>query len=813
MNYKKLLRLTGSNLSMLVLIATVLLTLSLSAQESSEQGAAGSSQQITPGVSVDAAHKSSDLATSVTTERNEGETGLGFQVKQSAEFGGRISHFTGSEGMWDTLVNLGTGPRLLEYSLDMHSPNHTGVLFDDLTFSNFGYGGDPNDVTRLRMQKGRLYTLTGNFRRDQNIFDYSLFANPLNPAGSNPTVFILHSPHEFLLTRRMNDVNLNLFPLSSVRLRLGWSRVVNEGNTFSSVHEGTEASLLQPTLNTTDNYQFGVSFRFIPRTSLNYDQFYTFFKGDTTAGLDSGAIFGIPQVTLSTGVPVNLGFPFNTPAGQPCATPILSTGFVNPACNGFINYLRTGRSRNSFPTEQITLQSNYFRRVDIAARFNYSDAEASTPDFNELFNGLITRNRVRIFDQAGAALSKRISATADFGITYRLTDRLRLVDNFRFNNFRIPGNWSYVTTNLVGATLTSTPNVFTPATCPPPFTAATCPQHLTASPADVVVDNLSNFLRQDQKVNTFLVEYDFTKRVTAHVGYRYERREITHNDADLQLQTFFPNNAKRGACASGPVDANGVCQAVVTDSDQNNLEINGHSGLVGFSARPTDNLRVSADVEFFSADNAYTRISPRHMQEYKVRSTYRPVDWANLGASIVWHENRNPSFDIGNFQHNRSFAFTSTFAPPDSQWGVDLSYDYQDIFSQTNICFVSTPTPPGALSCGAPFLQGLSFYNSFTNYAAGSLYFKPIPRVTTGVGYTITSTTGNTLILNPNAPAGPLNFNYHLPMATLAVELTKNLVYKTNWNYYGYNEKSDPGPTLPRDVRGNVFTLSLRYSM
>jgi hypothetical protein len=33
------------------------------------------------------------------------------------------------------------------------------------------------------------------------------------------------------------------------------------------------------------------------------------------------------------------------------------------------------------------------------------------------------------------------------------------------------------------------------------------------------------------------------------------------------------------------------------------------------------------------------------------------------------------------------------------------------------------------------------------------------------------------------------------------------------WNYYDYHEKSDPGPTLPRDFRGNVFTVSMRYSM
>jgi hypothetical protein len=71
---------------------------------------------------------------------------------------------------------------------------------------------------------------------------------------------------------------------------------------------------------------------------------------------------------------------------------------------------------------------------------------------------------------------------------------------------------------------------------------------------------------------------------------------------------------------------------------------------------------------------------------------------------------------------------------------------------------------------------------------------------------------GTSLLLNPNAPLGSLQLNYHLPTAVLAVELAKNWTWKSEWNHYGYNEKSDPGPTAPRDARGNVFTLGLRYA-
>lgn len=176
-------------------------------------------------------------------------------------------------------------------------------------------------------------------------------------------------------------------------------------------------------------------------------------------------------------------------------------------------------------------------------------------------------------------------------------------------------------------------------------------------------------------------------------------------------------------------------------------------------------------------------------------------------------ENSNNTSDIGNKQHNRSYVINSVLSPADAKWGLDLSYDYNDVFSQTNICFVATPVPVGSLSCGTPFLSGVSVYSEKTNVGSGSIYLKPTKRVTAAVGYTVTSSNGSTLILNPIAPTGPLSFNYHLPTGSLVIQMAKNLAFKGGWNYYDYNEKSDPGPTLPRDFRGNSFTLSLRYSM
>ena len=140
-----------------------------------------------------------------------------------------------------------------------------------------------------------------------------------------------------------------------------------------------------------------------------------------------------------------------------------------------------------------------------------------------------------------------------------------------------------------------------------------------------------------------------------------------------------------------PLNPDGTCTVEVeaADAGEDFIQINGHTGLIGFSARPTERLRMSADAEFFSGDNTFFRITPRHLQDYRFRANYKANEWATLGAAVRILENRNTSLDIGNLQHNRSFGFSGAFARPQSIWGLDLSYDYNDVFSQTNICFVA----------------------------------------------------------------------------------------------------------------------------
>src|SRR6202451_483816 len=230
-----------------------------------------------------------------------------YNIQQSVEAGYRSTWINGNTNTYDTFVNLGDGLRLFDYTLNMRSLGHNGLLFDTLNFSNFGYGGDPNDVTRLHIDKNKWYDFRLLFRRDKYFWDYNLFANPLNPAApnpvgsetsgcilspptavhpglpgycSNPAVPITNSPHALDLVRRMQDYDLTLLPESRVRFRLGFSHDRDQGPGFFTTDSGGVPDFPENYSYTTNAYRMGVDFRVAPRTTISYDEFLTYFKQD-----------------------------------------------------------------------------------------------------------------------------------------------------------------------------------------------------------------------------------------------------------------------------------------------------------------------------------------------------------------------------------------------------------------------------------------------------------------------------------------------------------------------------------------------------
>jgi hypothetical protein len=691
---------------------------------------------------------------------------------------------TGSGDMYDTLVNLQSGPRFLDQTLSMQSVDHQGLLFDNLYLNSFGWGGDPNNVLRLRADKNKWYNLQGSFRRDQSFFDYDLLANPLNPpplpapGGSNPSIQEQNSPALFDTTRRMSDVDLTLLPQSRVSFRLGFSHNNMTGPSYSSVHEGTEGLLLQDWNTTMNSYRLGVDWRAAPGTVISYDQFFNYYKGDTDYGLAPFA-----PALLSTGTPVELGLSIDTAnkfpcAGTPAGTPLIVGGVLtNNLCSAYFSYSRNQRIRTSTPTERISLRSNNIQRLDLIASYSYSSADMSTP-LNENFAGLITRTNTLAFTGTGTAAANRVSNVLDAEATLHLTQHLRLIEKFYFWAYRIPQNGNF--------------NELDYSCAAPPCTLLSTPLTTPTTPGGTPTTILSSF-NQTWKRNQTELAWDISKKAGVRIGYRYGDRAFNH------FNDYLPGDLDHFV----------------------GLE---KTALLGLWARPTHALRLNFDLEHTNYNSVFVRISPRKEGRYRFQTTYTPRPWAVLGGSINILQESNADAQTQYVAHNQNYGLTASLAPRE-RFGLDLAYNFNSVIQNAIICFNDTP-PAGVIlpfvanannnNCGgndtANNLMANSYYTNHTHFGMAAVRFKPEKRFTVNLGYSITSVDGSTPQFNILQPLGSLQYKYQQPVANLSVDLGHKLAYNMGWNYYQYGEGSFVGPTAPRYFHANTVTESLRYA-
>jgi hypothetical protein len=728
-----------------------------------------------------------------SSEASPGINSGGYNIHQSIEFGYRANEINGNKNTYDTFENLGSGVRLFDFTLELRSLDHQGLLFDNLTFSNFGYGGDPNQVSRLRVEKNKWYDFRLLFRRDKNFWDYNLYANPLNPAALNPpgslTTGCLVGPptaafpqgapafcskpavpqdnslHALDLVRRMQDYDLTLLPLSKIQFRLGYSRNRDEGPGLFTTDGGTISAFNENYSYTTNAYRAGVDFKILSRTTISYDQFLSYYRQDNII-TDNPAVnpanFGfmlgtVPGQGTPAGTPVDLGNIWSTQTPSetfPCAAPIVAgtANTANPTCNSYLSYSQVGRPRNFMPTERLRFQSNYFKNFEMSGSVGYSSSDYNFSDLSEIVNGWTARTAVRGTSAGGPIKTKRVSANANWSGVYAVSDKLRILDSFRYDNWRIPGVWDTADTSSFGTPspapgvvgLLLSPATFNSTNCPAaPFNQANCPQHTAASPADVTNEIAMQFLGQNIKSNTLEFQYDFNRRYSAHAGYLYTNRTISSFAATFDTGEFyFPGGttgtaandflAARGDCAMVGGALPAACALITTgplagavvegspanpvpepgnDTSRNIVTINEQALLLGFVARPIDALRITSDFEFGYNDQSFTRIDPRQVQSYKIHASYKPRPWANLDGAVEIHENRDNVSTVNNLEHDRSYSFAAQFMG-NQRLSVDFGYNYWDVYTQSLICFAfstssANPAPPPANLPVSTFPQGV----------------------------------------------------------------------------------------------------------
>ena len=711
----------------------------------------------------------------------------GYIFQQSVELGGRIAGVNGNDQLYDTLVNLRSGPRVLEQELSIRPLSRGGGLFDNLYLSSFGFGGDPNDMARLRIEKGKWYNFIGLYRRDENFFDYNLFANPLNlnpgigaalnssnPAGFNPLSmsWYVNSPHLQDTTRNMGDFNLTLFPQSPVRIRLGYARNVTAGTLNTTLESPIQTIITEYDQWRSDRYQFGIDFRVVKRTTLSFDQFYEHDKVDPNF-VDNNLSF----TDSLTGTPVDVGISFPARGCTPAAGVTFPGGNVytpSTACNvGLFGFNRSGNVRTDIPTSQLSLQSNYIRRLDVTASGTYSSGHSDFLNYQQFADSLAAPSL-----GTGTSHTGRVSGNADLGLTYHFDRGWSVSDKFRWLDWRNPGD--------------STQTAFGCSPAAPGLTASTA--GCTPSPSTPATTNPTFYQTQIAErtyYNTTKLNWAPSRLVSAYLGYRFGRRELT---GALQGESPTLNSyylVENGTVA--PSSTNPALPATL-----NVATINEHTALGGVVLRPLTAWRINADAEILSADNAFTNIGPRHQQRVRLNTTYKVNRWSSINGGVHFVETRNDfaqsinaSFNpaapnlfpttagvppaYGHKDHWRYYTFGASLNP-NRQFGLDFGWTYLDQLINSATCVpvqldvVAQPSAallpalcsnaengaaPAAPAASATIDAPLTLsYQERTNTGYINLIFRPIHRVALNAGYEITSTAGYNRWLLPGGADG-----------------------------------------------------------
>jgi hypothetical protein len=698
-----------------------------------------------------------------------------YTVHQSIELGGRVAKVSGSAPMWDTMVNQSSGMRVLSQSMELRSIDRSKTpLFDTLTTTSTGYGGDPLDVSRLNVSKGRFYDFAGTFRRDRNFFDYNQFANSLDPT---PGEFIQqnNSLHLYDTVRRNSDGQLTLLPLSVVSIHLGFNHNTHEGPslitsrgptvpTGGTATAGTTAEVYQWFNNKVDTYRVGAEVKVAPRTTVSFDEMLVMFTGGTKFTLPNpsqplyGFLSGEMHPVAAAGTATNSGIAASptllattgftltsTTTATNCGNAAVTAGgmtvpstsqayLVNGVLSAYCKAVTVDSQSmpvsSMFPTEQLRLSSHYWENFVFNGRFSYSGGTTNVDGYN--------------FTQVGYTATKP-AYTAASGST--------------------PASWNNDTVAVV-----QTGNG-----------AIGGPANRFASNPRTNINADFGFVGEVTKQVSVSDNVSYQSfQTTGNTGFNSVSYTIPTNSSTLAGEpSLFTNLSSAGVVAQAPAigttlksgtQAAGVPwwlnQRVLTNTVSASfivspqIKVSGgwrfktrqlnydtttayvpttgmvwheNTGFAGAVLEPNRMVRVNVNYEAGSSksassttmSNEFTREMPNETQHLKVRATLKPAKWVNFAASGNLYYGQNDDPLINSREHNQNVSGAASITPMEGL-SFDLAYGYDEAYSVIDSCFewgATTPADNKAVPFGATSTATCSASNSPATGGASFLYF------------------------------------------------------------------------------------------
>jgi hypothetical protein len=764
----------------------------------------------------------------------------GYTAHHSVDIGGRLTNEVGSGQMYNTLVNLRSGPRLLGSTLDMHAlPGKKNTPVDNLTIFSTGFGGDPLNVARLNATKGKYYELSVLFRRDRQYFDYDLLGNPGIPSGysipisgsTTPYAWstVNSSPFMFNTVRRMTDTSLTLLPVSTVTFRFAYSKNIFQGPSMTpsgNAVAGSELILEEYQRNSTDDFTAAVDWKPVQGTKLTYEEQIDHYKGDSfftvapqslTVQESDGTKVAL-LASYSTFMPYGYNAagnfePYSTGTGATATSGVCNASIANPAnilyanpnglpiidpaCNVISSYLRSQPTRELFPTEIFRLQSSSIKNLAMNGNIRYTSANMNMPNYYEIYQGLDAATRE--LASTGNASAQRKVMAVDYGIVWQAAKTVSLSDEVTYSNVHQPG-----TANLTGGTTVKVSTTAPNETINNISTLATTVATTGAGPGmpseggPTIGGPQADYFSQKWLANNATVAWDPGARSTFSLTYRYRSHLIGEG---------IPHNAP--ILLTCQYSADPACGTVT---------IHENGGIFNAGLRPANNWDLNGSVEIFYADNILTPVAPRQTRHYRVHTLYRPKPWATVSAAFNDLERHNNTNNTGttsavgplmHVDHSRVFSLGAELNP-NEHYGLDLSYSYSDVYTATNICFegAASVLPGGAIAPAAGLQSGnlclpvsaghgsntilygpaKDFDDAPTQFLSAAVMLSPNTKFKSHIGYRLSDVNGSRFFTDAGDVNGTTVSKYQTPFLNLSYAVHPDLIFKLNYDYYGYGE-------------------------
>ena len=391
-------------------------------------------------------------------------------ISGSVEVGERwVSEVGGNFAAYRSVVNLGSGPKLLGLDLSLRDPAHR--LFDKVTVRANSWGGDPYNTVRVDAKKDRLYDFTFDYRNIAYFNALPSFADPTVAQG------VLFNQQSFDIRRRMFDTRLDLFPRGRIIPYLAYSRDSGSGTGITDFQTTSDEFAVADILrDKTDNYRGGVRFEF-NRFHLTLEQGGTTFKDDQRAYQDNGTNFGNRPTTY---------------LGQRLLLSNLNQAYGVRGDSVYSKALFT---------------ANPFSWVNLYGQFLYSLPETNVNYDLKAAGNLVSPLSSVAFVTAQRSLltaqAKQPHTSGSFGAELRLHRRLRVFESLMTDRFHTTGT-------LLSEVITLTPS----------RTSNVGPDELERL--------VYNYNRQEASVM-----FDLTSRLTLRGGHRYVWGDALARASDL----------------------------------------------------------------------------------------------------------------------------------------------------------------------------------------------------------------------------------------------------------------------------------------